>query len=97
MATVNIGQTNTAHIAPTDGSGAPAPVTSVVYTASGGYAVVPAADGLSAVYTATALGTGFTATVTAVNSAGASLTETKPLDDVVAAPATALNLTLTNP
>lgn len=92
---INVGQTNTAHIAP-NGDGV---VTGVTYTASGGYDVAMAADGLSAVYTATTPGTGFTATVTAVNSVGTTLTETQPLDDVQAVPnpATALNLTITNP
>jgi hypothetical protein len=91
---INIGQTNTAHIAP-DGDGI---VTNVVYTVSGGYTVVPAADGLSAVCTATTVGTGFTVSVTATNSAGAVLTDgPKPLDDVSSVAATALNLTVTNP
>lgn len=90
---IQIGQTNTAHIAP-NGDGV---VTNVVYSVSGGYTVVPAADNLSAVCTATTAGTGFTVTCTAVNSAGATLTDTKPLDDVAAAAADALNLTVTNP
>jgi hypothetical protein len=93
MASVQIAGTNTSHIAP-DGDGV---VTGVSYVASGGYTAAPAADGMSCVYTAVTLGTGFTSTVTATNSAGVVLTDTKPLDDVVAAAATNLNQTITNP
>jgi hypothetical protein len=93
--TVKVGGTNTSHIAP-DGDGI---VTGVTYTASGGYDAAPAPDGLSCVYTATTPGTGFTSTVTGVNSAGMTLTDTKPLDDVEAIvnAASALNQTITNP
>ena len=99
--TIDVGQTATGHIAPTDPSGASAPVTGVVWTVSptGSYSIVPAADGLSAVYTATAVGTSFIATVTALNSAGATLTESAALPDIVVPVpvASALNLTVTTP
>lgn len=99
-AMLNIGQTATAHIAPT-AAGVPAPVTSVVYdvTPAGAYTIVQAADGLSAVYTAVVPGTGIMATVSAINAAGSSLTDTAALPDIaVAVPvADALNLTITTP
>jgi len=92
---INPGQTATARIAPTPVGST---VSNVVYTASdASWTIVPAADGLSAVYTAGAIGAGFTATVTAVATDGTALTDSKPLPDVVAPPATALNLTITTP
>lgn len=98
---MNIGDTATAVIAPTDPSGVAAPVTSVVFTVtpSGAYTITPGADGLSAKYTAAVAGTGNVATVTAVNSAGSTLTDAKPLPDVAAATpvASALNLSVTTP
>lgn len=98
---MNIGDTATAKIAPTDPSGVVAPVTSVVFTVTpaGAYTIAPSSDGLSAVYTAAVAGTGNVATVTAVNSAGSTLNDTKPLPDVAAATpvASALNLSVTTP
>ena len=97
--TINVGAVETGTITPTDPTGASAPVTGVVWTATpaGGYTIAPAADGLSAAYTAVAAGTGFTATVIAVNSAGATLTESAALPDVVVPVpvASALNLVIT--
>lgn len=101
---MNIGDTATATITPT-GPGptgpVPAPVTSVVYTVTpaGAYTVVPAADGLSAVMTAAIVGTGNSLTVTAVNSAGATLSETAALPDITSGVVVAdqLNLVVTTP
>lgn len=90
---IKIGGTNTGRIAP-DGDGV---VNAISWSASGGYDISPAADGMSAVFTATTAGTGYTATVSAMNSLGVTLTDTKPLDDVEAGAATALNLTISNP
>lgn len=99
--TINVGQTATANIKPTDASGNPAPVTNVVYdvTPAGAYTIVPAADGLSAVYTAVVAGTGNQATVTATASDGSSLKDAAALPDVVVPVpvATALNLSVTTP
>jgi hypothetical protein len=98
MTPINIGDTNTARIAP-DGDGV---LTNVQYAASGGYGPpVVAPDGLSAVFTAVAPGTGFTVTVTAQNDAvpPVTLTDTASLSDVntPTVPATRLNLSVTQP
>ena len=95
---VNVGQTATATIKPT-AAGQPATVTNVVYDSdpTGFYTVVPASDGLSAVYTATAIGTGISATVSAVNTDGVTLTDKAGLPDVTTAAANELNLTITTP
>lgn len=74
-----------------------APLTNAVFTVSGGYSIVPAADGLSAVFTATSLGTGFTATYTADASDGSKLTASAALPDVIEIVATAVALTITTP
>jgi len=92
-----IGDTFTARIAPTNAAGQPAPVSDVAYVASGGYAVTPAPDGLSAVLVANAGGSGFTLTAIATTAHGASLSETVALPDVEVAvddEAVALNLTV---
>ena len=90
---VKIGGTATATISPTP---AGTTVTNVVYDSdpTGFYTVVPAADGLSAVYTATAVGTGINATVSAMNADGVTLTDKAGLPDVTTGAATALNLTV---
>jgi hypothetical protein len=98
---LSIGLTATAKIAPT-AAGAPATVTNVVYACvpAGAYTIVPAADNMSAVYTAAVVGTGNEATVQAVNSAGTVLTDAAALPDVTAAagpPADALNLSVSIP
>ena len=95
--TIQVGQTATARISP-DGDGV---LTGIVYTVTpaGAYSIAQAADGLSAVYTAAVVGTGFVATVVAVNDVGATITDSAPLPDVVAVPnpVTKLNLTITTP
>lgn len=99
---LNPGMTATAKIAPTDATGAPAPVTAVVYDVSptGAYTIVPAADGLTAVYTAGAAAvTGPVATVKATSAGGVVLSDHAALPDIVLVTpeATALNLTVTTP
>ncbi len=94
-----IGDTFTATIAPTNAAGAPAPVFDSVFTEdSEAYDVVSiAADGLSAVLVAVAAGTGLSVFVSATTKSGKSLTDTKPLPDVVVPvddEAVALNLSV---
>ena len=95
---MKIGDTINAKIAPTDSSGQPAPVSGVTWTVNpaGAFTIVPAADGLSAVYTAAVNGTGNVCSVAAKSAAGVLLHDAKPLPDVVAPQpeATALNLTV---
>lgn len=98
---MNIGDTATAKISPT-AAGQPSTVSNVVYDVSppGAYSIVPAADGLSAVYVAAVAGTGNRATVKAINAAGTVLTDSAALPDVsgvVGPPADALNLAVTTP
>lgn len=96
---LNIGQTATAHIAPTAGGVPDANVSAVVYGVipAGAYTIVAAADGQTAVYTAAVVGVGPVATVTAVNEAGVTLTDQAPLPDVGTLVADKLNLTITTP
>lgn len=95
---MQIGQTATAHIAPTP---AGAVVTNVVYgvTPAGAYTITtPDPTGLSAVYTAAVAGTGIMATVSATAADGSTLTDSAALPDITGAiVATALNLTITTP
>jgi len=91
----NIGSTFTARIAPTTAAGEAAPVSNIGWGASGtGYTFVPAADGMSCVYTAATVSTGNGVTVTAQSAAGVALTDSASLPDVaVTIPeATKLNL-----
>lgn len=79
-----LGDTFTARIAPTNAAGQPADVFNVDYIPLNGYSVAQAPDGLSAVLTAVAAGTGFVLTCTATTKHGARLTETVALPDVEA-------------
>jgi hypothetical protein len=98
---MKIGDTGSAKIAPT-AAGKPSTVQSVNYSVAppGIYSVTPADDGLSAALAAVGGGTGAVLTVTGVNVAGVTLSETAALPDVDAAgppAADALNLTVTFP
>ena len=90
-----IGDSFTATIKPTTASGKDAPVTDVVWTATG-YDVHVSADFLTAICVARDSGTGFSVSVSAKSKAGVALSDSKPLADVEAPPvddeATALNL-----
>lgn len=96
--TMNVGQTVTATISPT-AAGQPATVTNVKWDVApgGAFNIAPAADGMSAVYTATVAGTGFIAEVSAVNAEGVTLTDQAALPDVGQPAADALNLKIGPP
>ena len=96
---LNIGDTATATIAPTAAGVPDAHVSAVKYDVipAGAYTIVPAADGMTAKYTAAVVGTGILATVSAVNEAGKTLTDQAPLPDVGTLVADKLNLTITTP
>jgi len=92
----DINSVSNGSIAPTTAAGTSAPVSNVVWSTvpDGVYSVAPAADGLSAVYTAVGAGSAV-ASVSAVSKGGVTLTESKPLPDVVVdQEAVALNLSI---
>lgn len=99
-AMLNIGQTATATIAPTAAGVPDANVSAVKWdvTPAGAYTIVPGtAPSLTAVYTAAVVGVGAMATVSAVNEAGVTLTDTAALPDVGTLVADKLNLKITTP
>jgi hypothetical protein len=97
--TIEIGQTATATIAPTAAGVPDANVSAVVFgvTPPGAYTIAPGPTPLSAIYTAAVVGTGIVATVSAVNEAGVTLTDSAPLPNVNTLVADKLNLSITTP
>ena len=94
-----IGDTFLAKIAPTNAAGNPAPVFGAFYSEQGdSYDIVTSPDGLSAVFVASAAGTGNEVTVEATTKSGQRLVEVVVLPDVepnVDEEAVKLNLTVT--